>query len=329
MKPLQLGIIGTGIAARDIHLPALDSLKDKIEIAAVCNHTEEKAKSFAKLAGDVPYVLDYKELLAMPHIEAVDIVLPIHLNYQAVKDALEAGKHVITEKPIAARLEEAEEMKGFPEKYPQVMMVAEHFRYLPAFIRIKEIIEANEIGEPYFVKWDVFRHLNQNNKYFHTKWRINHQYPGGFVTDGGIHNTAAIRFLLGDFDYGTALTQCINPAIGEIDTFNLQFVLKRGTHGELNLFYTAIKYHRSEFVVLGTEGSVMYKDNKVVLMKPDEEDVEEFYPYQLGYRGEFENLYNAIRKGEKVISTFEEAYKDLEVLVRALENTGEKTGLNL
>jgi len=76
-------------------------------ITMVCNHTAPKAESFARMVGDVPYVLDYQEILQHPEVEAVDIVLPIPLNYQVTMDALNAGKHVIVEKPLAAHSRKA------------------------------------------------------------------------------------------------------------------------------------------------------------------------------------------------------------------------------
>ena len=113
MKPVRLGIIGCGLAAKNIHWPALKKLKDKFSIVCVCNHTEPKARQFSKLVGNVPYVLDYKDLLKRPDLEAVDIILPICLNYSVTKDSLEAGKHVIVEKPLAANIKDAKEMLKF------------------------------------------------------------------------------------------------------------------------------------------------------------------------------------------------------------------------
>nr|MBC8400837.1 Gfo/Idh/MocA family oxidoreductase [Candidatus Neomarinimicrobiota bacterium] len=81
MPPIKLGIIGTGLAARKLHWPALKKLLAKFEIATVCNHTDQKAREFARLVGGVPYVLDYHDLLDNSQIEAVDIVLPIELNH--------------------------------------------------------------------------------------------------------------------------------------------------------------------------------------------------------------------------------------------------------
>ena len=81
-RKIKLGIIGTGLAAKNLHLPALQKLKDNFEITAVCNHTEKKAREFSELIGGVKYYLDHKELLKDKNVEAVDITLPIDLNYK-------------------------------------------------------------------------------------------------------------------------------------------------------------------------------------------------------------------------------------------------------
>lgn len=126
--------------------------------------------------GGVPYVLDYHDLLQRADIEAVDIALPIHLNYQVTKDALQAGKHLIVEKPLAANLSEAKMMLNFENKYSLVMMIAENFRYCSIFHRIRNYLQQSKIGKPYAVFWNRFILINlKNNKYAQTKWRINHQ----------------------------------------------------------------------------------------------------------------------------------------------------------
>lgn len=130
MEPIGLGIIGCGIAAHDLHWPALREMKDRFRITAVCNHTEPKAKAFSETVGGVPYVLDYKDLLSREDVDAVSIILPFELNCRVAEDALRAGKHVMAEKPLASNLDDAKKMLTYGETYaPLVMMVAENFRY--------------------------------------------------------------------------------------------------------------------------------------------------------------------------------------------------------
>lgn len=328
MNRAKLGIIGCGIAARELHLPALQKLTDKFEITIVCNHTEPKAKSFAELAGGVSYVLDYHDLLNRSDVEAVDIVLPIHLNYQVTRDALEAGKHVIVEKPLAANLSEANEMLTFESRFPQVKMVAENFRYRTTFHRVKAMLEAGEIGKPYSVFWNVFYYVDLQSKYARTQWRIHHQYPGGFITDGGVHNMAVIRYLFGEITSGCAFTKSINPGIGKLDTMSFQFSTESGVDGVFNVFFSSNGYSENRIIILGHEGSLVIENNNITIKKQGKLDQVETVDDDGGYQGQFEDFYEAIRAGKPVKSSFSEAYQDFAAILKALESaeSGQKFG---
>jgi predicted dehydrogenase len=319
MNPVKLGIIGCGIAARELHWPALKQLKDKFEIRAVCNHTENKAREFSKLVGNVPYDLDYRDLLKRRDVQAVDIVLPIYLNYQVTKDALAAGKHVLVEKPLAANLAQAKKMLQFEERYKQVTMVAENFRYRPGLKILKKYLNQYKIGKTFSVFWDYFALMDSKNKYAHTAWRIKHKHVGGFITDGGVHNIAAIRYLFGDLNRTIALTASINKNIGEIDCFSMQFITTSGVQGILNIFLSSRGYSENRVLILGTKGSIILENGRIVVRNEDRIISDEMIQNDNGYVEEFEDFYQAIRNGKKVSSSFSECYKDLEVIIKAIQ----------
>ncbi len=319
MKPIKLGIIGCGIAARELHLPALQKLKDKFEITAVCNHTEEKAKSYAALVGGVPYDLNYFELLKRKEVEAVLIILPIELNFRVTEDSLDMGKHVLVEKPLAANLAQAQKMLNFPNRYHLKMMVAENFRYRPTFERVRQWLASEIIGSAYAVIWNVFGYIDADNKYAQTKWRLQHQYRGGMVTDGGIHYIAALSDLFGEFSSGAAFAKGINRAIGEFDTFCLQFRTP-SINGIFNYFLSANGYAENRMVILGNKGSIIVESNKINLKKKGEPDQEETVEDDGGYFRQLENFYEAIRFNKPIISTFKKAYSDLHIILKAFES---------
>ncbi len=318
MEPVKLGIIGCGIAARKLHFPALQKLKDKFEVVMVCNHTEPKAKSFAEMLGNVPYVLDYHELLTNSKVEAVLIILPIHLNYKVTLDALKAGKNVLLEKPIASNLEEARKMLLFKKLYPQVKMVAENFRFRETFYRVQEIIKNDIIGEPYAAVWNIFYQITSDSQYAQTEWRINHQYPGGFVTDGGVHNIAALRMLFGDFIQTNAFSKSINPTIGKTDTFSMQFKTEQNVHGVLNLFFSPVGYEQNEFHIFGEKGSIFIDSNDIIIKTSKEEETRESIDDDGGYINQLDDFYRAIRENTENHSPFEESFRDFEIIVKAL-----------
>jgi len=326
----RLGIIGTGIAARELHLPALNRMKDKFEIVCVCNHTEPKAKEFAELVGGVPYFLDYHELLARPDVEAVDIILPIELNLQVTRDALEAGKHVIVEKPIAANIPDAQAMVALAGKYDRVIMMAENYRYNPVFLTAKKMMDERMIGQPYSVFWSSFGRLDPANKYARTAWRINHKYPGGFVTDAGIHNIAVLRDLFGDFKSGISFTRSTNPAIGKMDSMSFQFIFKSGVSGVFNMYFSANGLDENRLLILGDKGALDIRRNiQLVLKREGKDNVEEKFDTDGGYFEEFEDFYDALANGKKPVATFEESYKDFRSMVSALESASRWAELGL
>jgi predicted dehydrogenase len=324
MQKVRLGIIGCGLAAKELHLPALKRLNNKFEITALANHTEPKAKELSEILGGVPYMLDYHDLLKRDDVDAVDIALPIDLNYQAAKDALDHGKHVILEKPIAGTLEEAREMLSFPSKYDKVMMIAENFRYRNVYKKVKEIIKNGTIGEAYAANWNLYYYVPVESKYAQTEWRQKHKYPGGFMNDAGVHNVAALRLIFGEILSANALTKSVNPAIGVPDTMSMQFVTERGVIGVYNIFFTVNGHWEDKLLIFGDKGTIEVNTNKITIKQNNQENVEIDTGEDHGYYEEFDDFYNAIINGTKVYSTFDEGFKDLQVVLNALASAGER-----
>ena len=320
MEKIKLGIIGCGIAARDLHWPVLQKLKDRFEVVAVCNHTEPKAKSFSEMAGGVPYFLDYHQLLAMPEVEAVDIVLPIELNYQTILDSMKAGKHIIAEKPLAAGLSEGKKLVVRAEKYGKVAMVAENYRYRRVFNEIAGMIQVGMIGKPYSVFWDFFQKIDiKNNKYAQTGWRNHQRYPGGFVTDSGIHNIAALRMIFGKIIPAAAFIRSANPELGRIDSLSLQFKTGEKVRGVFNAFFSSEGYNANRLVIIGKDGTIFFEDGSLTVKNETGTVYSQTFVDDTGYREEFEDFYQSVRNGSETKSPIKEAYQDLKVIIDALE----------
>lgn len=320
MRKIKLGIIGTGLAAKNLHLPALKKLHNKYEIVAVCNHTRKKAEDFSNMVGGADIHLDYKELLKRDDIEAVDIALPINLNYRFARDSIIAGKHVFLEKPLAGNIREAKQLLGYDKKYKTVNLVAENFRYRKVFYKAKKLIEEGKIGKPYAVNWNLYYHVTSEKDYGATKWRQDHKHLGGFMLDAGVHNIAAIRMILGDFKFGNALTTSINNKIGKIDTMAFQFQLKNGIAGLYNLYFSVNGHWEDKLLIFGDWGSIEINTNVLTLKQEGKKDKTEDLTDGHGYDEEFKDFYNAIVKGTKVNYSFKEAYRDMEIVLGALKS---------
>lgn len=323
-QPIKLGIIGTGIATQDLHFPALNALTDKFQIAAVCNRSIHKAQRFADRIGDVPVYSDYRELLANPEIEAVSIVLPFHLNLVVLEAAISAGKHAIFEKPIATTLDSARRIRVMANEAKTVNMVAENYRYHQTLRRTRELIDEGAIGTPFTASWDQMSFIRQDNKFANTDWRTSEAYPGAFVVDGGIHNVAALRDLFGDLEVVSAQSTSQRSWIGPIDGISISFRSVEGLMGTHNLSFSAAGRPRNQIHIVGDKGSITVEQLSKINLSTNEGQARDEYVLRTdsGYIGEFDDFFKAIRRGTQPVSSVDEAYRDFEFLMAAIECAG-------
>lgn len=320
MAPIRLGIIGCGIAARELHWPALKQLTRKFRITCVCNHTEPKAKEFARIVGGVPYVLDYNELLQREDVDAVNIILPVELNHEVTRAALKAGKHVIVEKPIAANLREANAMVKLAEKSPQVAMVAENMCYEPTVHKLKGIIDKGTIGRVYAAHWLIYVDVApETSHYARTDWRLNHQYPGGFLMDAGVHQANALHQLFGELEVLPSRVKSVNPVIGKTDTLEMRFRSRDGIDGLLVLFFSAKGIASNRLMVMGDKGSAILEGSTITIKKRGAKDKIIQTNSTGGYREEFEDFHRAITQGTEPLMTFAKARQDFQFILNGLK----------
>ena len=330
---VKLGIIGCGLAANNLHWPALRSMPDKFVVTAVCNHTPEKARRFADVVRgeygkEIPYVLDYRELLRRSDVDAVSILLPIQLNAEACREAAAAGKHVLLEKPLAANLDEGARLLELEEQHPELtMMVAENFRYRSVYAAHVNVVRSGRIGAPYFVECRSWQRMDPaTNPYAQTPWRIEHAYEGGYVTDGGVHHVAALRDLVGDLDILASVTRPVDPKIGRTDSLVALFQSsgRAGVppmSGVLDLGYSVTGIRGDRLTTLGSTGSAVVEGTTLTICGQGSDDapIIQEYPDDGGYAAEYEDFYGAITTERPPVSTFTEAYGDLETILTALE----------
>jgi predicted dehydrogenase len=107
MKKVKVGVIGSGFQA-DVHCASFQIMPEAAEVVAVASPTPGSARALADRYAIARSFLDYREMLREPDIEMVTIALPNDLHARVTRDAAEAGKHVICEKPLCLTLEEAD-----------------------------------------------------------------------------------------------------------------------------------------------------------------------------------------------------------------------------
>jgi predicted dehydrogenase len=118
----------------------------------VSDLSAERLKSISQQYGDmITYTQDYRQMLDNPEIDAVCIATPIRTHYKLVKEALEAGKHVLVEKPLTAGSDEALELCKLAQSKGLILMVGHTFEYNPAVEKLRELVHSGELGDIYYI----------------------------------------------------------------------------------------------------------------------------------------------------------------------------------
>lgn len=195
---LRMAVIGCGSIADHAHLSNYQN-NDEVEIVALC---DIDTKRFDYLKGKYAFLAnaytttDYKDIAKDGSIDAVDICTPNYLHSIIAIEMLNAGKHVLTEKPDAMTAAEVEEMKETAERNGKVLMAMRNNRFLPATLHLKKMIEADEIGEIYNARcaWVRHRGVPQPGSWFAKKA----ESGGGPLIDLGVHMIDLAMYLMGN-----------------------------------------------------------------------------------------------------------------------------------
>ncbi|PKL14712.1 MAG: hypothetical protein CVV52_00620 [Spirochaetae bacterium HGW-Spirochaetae-8] len=323
MKPIKLGYIGVGIAARDIHWPVLSRMKDKFVVSAICGRSKENLEAFSRLAGPVPCYTSYEQMLEKEDLEAIIVCTPFAMNKEIANKVLAAGKHVLVEKPIAANTSDARQMVSQAKKTVLVAMVAENWRYRPALLKAKQYIQSGAIGKSIHVSLRAFSSLDITNKYFsQSTWRLTSHIDSIMLADCGVHFFAGLRLLFGDVQKGIAhITRTCPHESHLIDSLTFTFTCQHEVNGILDYHLNSVGYSQTDLAILGEHGSIVIDENfqRLVLCSQGKKSGEYFYEDSDGIQGEFNDFYCAIREGRQYASTFAESLKDLETVEYAIE----------
>ena len=195
MKKLKGALIGAGGIGRGTHTPAYEKM-DNVEIIAVCDIIEERAKLVAERLGAKDYFTDYKDVLKIEGLDFVDICTPNYYHSVIAIDALNAGINVFCEKPDAVSVEEAEKMKKAAEDSGKVLMVMRNNRYRGVSSYLKKFIANGDMGEIYAARcgWIRRRGIPGKGGWFTTKALSG----GGPLIDLGVHMIDLAIWLMGN-----------------------------------------------------------------------------------------------------------------------------------
>ncbi|WP_010248146.1 Gfo/Idh/MocA family protein [Acetivibrio cellulolyticus] len=329
MNTIRLGIIGTGMALERLHYPALQELGDKYKIVALCNRTRKDAEAFAsKINLDLGNVYDdYNEMLLRNDLDAVDILVPIELNYTVSEAVAKAGKNFICEKPMASNMEDAKKYLTLSNKYNIKIMIAENYRYNDENNKIRDIVNSGKIGDPiYFIRNNIacFPCEMINNTYAATEWRQHPKYFGGAFLDSALHDFAGLRHIFGAVEcvqaFGKPQKEDFNPYV----SVNTNILFKNGVIGQYTYYPSGIETQKPPvgLRIFGTKGEIYLEDKTCGIINVSYHDGKSeqigFTP-ERGYYNELLNFYNALNGTEQISVTPDIEFGDVKMVFDILE----------
>lgn len=322
MKTIRLGIIGTGVAARILHWPALKKLKDKYEIRAVTNRTVSKAKEFADLIGlERKNVYgDYRLLLEREDVDAVVLALPPKLNYSTAVDSFEAGKHVICEKPIAPSVKVAEQIVELPKKYDKKLLIAENFRYEKAVSETKKMLDDGVISSPFMMIYKWMQHVPLDDEIANRPWRGDSGLPGGFLGDHGIHMIDVVRYLIGEIDAIQVFGNELADHVTGIDTalYNMRSV--SGTLCTIQWSFAAPFNDISHIELWADNGCIKLNMDRIEVITTSGKKIIEMGDVHSSFYYEFLDFYEAIAHDKEPKMGLNDGLMDLKIVEKAYES---------
>jgi len=265
-KKIRLGIIGASSFA-EAHLFGIAQCKNA-EIVAVCDIVEERAKDMAEKYNIPSYYVDYKDLLAREDIDAVTIPLPDQVHCQATVDALNAGKHVMCEKPMALNMDDCKQMIEASRKTGKQLMIGQVCRYTDSFKKAKALVEDGEIGELFFVESEYAHDYSKIGGF--GGWRVTpERHP---VIGGGCHAVDLLRWIAGNPTEVTAYAN--NKVLTDWPIMDCTVAILQFPNNVIGKVMTSVGCKRSytmRTVLYGTKGTIIM-DNTSPTMSIFKED---------------------------------------------------------
>lgn len=338
MRKLQVGIIGAGMAFERLHYPAYQQLADRYAIVAVCDENPEVAHFW----GDRLYLdkgsvyTDFREMISRDDLDVIDIMVPIELNYEvteAVAGHL-AGKRkgIICEKPLAPNLKQARAARDLAQKYNLPIMIAENYRYNQEIDLIRDLVRSKRIGEVfYFIQNRVvdFPGDMLQDKFPAKEWRQHPEFPGGAITDTGVHDLAGLRHIFGPIDRLQAFGRPQTAEFAPYSVVNVNLLFKSGLTGQFSFFCAGKEMQRplTGLRIFGSQGMIYLEERDAGIINlafNDGRTEQVAYEPQKGYYNELLNFYNALTGTEPVSVTPELEYGDLKTVQDILKSIREE-----
>ncbi|MFC7062016.1 Gfo/Idh/MocA family protein [Halobacillus seohaensis] len=332
MSNLKVAIIGCGSIAQNRHLLEYEA-NEEVDIVAVCDIVEERAMVTAEAFGARAYT-DYEDLFSKENVDAVSVCLPNYLHAPVSIAGLNAGAHVLCEKPMATSREEANEMIEAAERNGKKLMIAHNQRFVSSHEKARKLIESGDLGKVYSFR-TTFGHggpegwsAEGEDSWFFKK----DQAFIGAMGDLGVHKADLLRHVLGEEFVDVAGFIENNAKEGITVDDNAVCILRSesGVVGTLTASWAYNPQEDNSTVIYGEKGMLRLEDDSTYSLIAQYANGDTVN-YELGQiqsndeggqtnTGVIDHFVECIVQDKKPLIDGEEGKRSLEVILAAIES---------
>ena len=264
----RIGILGVGFGSA-VHIPGFRS--EGWDVTAVYSRNEERARTAAGENDVSDFHTDAYEMISRNDLDAIAIATPPTPHHDFAIAALNAGKHVLCEKPFALSAAQAAEMRDVAASSGRTAMVAHEFRHTPQREQIKELIEDDYIGEFKLASLELYLSRGGDGTPPPMTWASSRADGGGFLGALGSHFIDGLRYWFGDVDTVTGQLSTFQPdrtddsgAIVQSETddsFTFTLTFKNGGSATMICSSAVTPARGARISVMGTSGTLYAEQN--------------------------------------------------------------------
>ncbi|MCD7973866.1 MAG: Gfo/Idh/MocA family oxidoreductase [Candidatus Azobacteroides sp.] len=254
MDKIRWGIIGCGDVCKVKSGPAFYK-SEHSSLVAVMRRDNQKAKDFALRHGVPSYYSEADKIILNPDIDAVYIATPPESHKEYAIKAMRAGKTVYVEKPMAMNYPECLEMLKVAEETNRKLFVAYYRRTLPYFLKVKELLDNNELGKLQTVTIQYSRAPLPSDKNVEShSWRVKKEIAGGgYFYDMAPHTLDILDFLLGEITEAKGFSANLGNLYPVEDTVSAIFRFQSGIQGTGQWNYAGAEGEEKDIVEINGE----------------------------------------------------------------------------
>jgi predicted dehydrogenase len=260
LKEVNWGIIGCGKVTELKSGPAFNKVEHS-KLIAVMRRNEALAADYAGRHGVTKYYSDANDLIYDPEVNAVYVATPPDTHAVYAIAAMKAGKAVYVEKPMARTYAECQEMIRVSEETGMPLFVAYYRRSLPAFLKVKSLIDNGTIGEPLTVNIRLHKSARDNDLSKDLQsWHVNPEIAGGgYFYDLGSHQLDYLDFVFGPIVEVNGIAQNLGGYYPVEDTVSAVFKFQSGVVGNASWCFVVAKGTEEDAIeISGSKGKIIF-----------------------------------------------------------------------